>query len=87
MLSQVEPDSLLLKGIKGPCEGTVYSKPALILTVGRTRTSKIHIKDETVSEKHAQIVWDGEAWAIQELGSSNGTEVNGKALTDEGMAS
>ncbi|KAK9812863.1 hypothetical protein WJX72_004858 [[Myrmecia] bisecta] len=67
--------------------GSSYSKPGLQqLTVGRTRVSKLHIKDPSVSERHARISWNGEAWEVEDLGSSNGTLVNGSKLEGGGPA-
>jgi hypothetical protein len=53
--------------------------------VGRTRSSQIYIKgDPAVSQKHASITWNGSAWQIVDLGSSNGTAVNDEDLDEDG---
>eukprot|EP00884_Botryococcus_braunii_P022166 jgi/Botrbrau1/8633/Bobra.0196s0027.1 len=72
-------DELVLQAIAGPCEGDAYrgTGNATTLTVGRTRASKIHIKDRAISEKHAEISWNGSAWFLRDVGSSNGTKLNG----------
>lgn len=36
--------------------------------------------DPYISRKHAEIVWMGSAWGIRDLGSTNGTRVNGVSL-------
>jgi hypothetical protein len=36
--------------------------------------------DPYISRRHAEIVWMGSAWGIRDLGSTNGTRVNGVAL-------
>ncbi|EIE19954.1 SMAD/FHA domain-containing protein [Coccomyxa subellipsoidea C-169] len=79
------PAALTLRATAGPCEGTNYSKAGPLLTVGRTRASKLHIKDSAVSEKHAELRWEGGHWNLTDVGSSNGTAVNGKKLA-EGIA-
>jgi pSer/pThr/pTyr-binding forkhead associated (FHA) protein len=76
------PAALTLTATAGPCEGTTYAKAGLLLTVGRTRASKLHIKDSAVSEKHAELRWEGGNWNLADVGSSNGTAVNGKKLTE-----
>lgn len=82
------PDELKLKVIAGPVSGTIYSKPGVLkLTVGRTRASKVWIKDSAVSEKHAEIYWDNQAWVVQDKGSSNGTMLNCTPLEAEGVPS
>ncbi len=76
------PAALTLSATAGPCEGTSYSKAGPLLTVGRTRASKLHIKDSAVSEKHAELRWEGGHWNLTDVGSSNGTAVNGKKLAE-----
>lgn len=79
------PDLLQLVCFEGPCEGVMFSKPSTVLTVGRTNRSKICVKDPSVSEKHAKIEWSGKGWFLQDLGSSNGTKVNGQSLQEDGQ--
>jgi pSer/pThr/pTyr-binding forkhead associated (FHA) protein len=50
--------------------------------VGRTRTSKLHIKDPAVSERHAVLRWEQGRWTVTDTGSSNGTAVNGRKLQE-----
>lgn len=45
--------------------------------VGRLDGCGICIKDRNVSRTHAAFVRDGDGWAIQDLGSTNGTLLNG----------
>jgi pSer/pThr/pTyr-binding forkhead associated (FHA) protein len=78
------PDLLKLECIEGPNQGSSYSKPGAVLTVGRTNKSKIHILDDSISEKHGLLEWDGSAWLVQDVGSSNGTTVNGNLLEADG---
>ena len=75
-------DVLSLEAISGPCEGTVYSKAGDVLSVGRTRASKLHIKDAAVSERHAEVRWETDRWTVTDVGSSNGTAVNGQPLIE-----
>ena len=71
----------------GPAEGQVIDRPprlCTVLTVGRTKASRVHIRDPAVSEKHGEIRWTGAGWELRDLGSSNGTQVNGRALSADG---
>ena len=77
-----EPAVLSLQAIKGPCEGTTLTKAGKRLTVGRTRVRDIYIKDAAVSEKHAELRWEGNRWTVTDVGSSNGTVLNGRKLSD-----
>ena len=50
------------------------------VTIGRSDDNDIHIKDSTVSSRHAKIVTYYEASYVEDLGSTNGTFVNGKRI-------
>ena len=43
-------------------------------------TSKGLINDPLVSEKHARVVYSGDSFWIEDLGSRNGTFVNGRRI-------
>ena len=47
------------------------------ISVGRTEDNQIVIENLAVSRNHARIDYDGEQYTIEDLGSSNGTFVNG----------
>jgi adenylate cyclase len=51
--------------------------PGAPLLVGRAPTCDLPIIDPTISRKHAEIRCDGDAVQVQDLGSANGTFVNG----------
>ena len=78
------PDLLSLEVTAGPCQGTSIVKTGANLSLGRTRASAVCIKDPAVSEKHALFAWQDGCWTLQDLGSSNGTAVNGNRLEAEG---
>lgn len=46
-------------------------------TVGRAVGSPVRIDDEFVSGQHARLWRDGDDWVVADLGSTNGTFVNG----------
>jgi phosphoserine phosphatase RsbU/P len=50
------------------------------LDIGRSQKSAIHIPDPTVSKEHAQIEVTAEGCLLRDLGSRNGTRVNGVTL-------
>ena len=54
--------------------------PKGILTIGRAKDCDIQIHDPTVSWKHAKITIQDKKWIINDLGSSNGTFVDGKQI-------
>ena len=49
--------------------------------VGRDRENELQLRAAHVSQAHAQVVWDGEAWWLYDLGSRNGTTLNGIPVT------
>ncbi len=51
------------------------------ILIGREKDCDIHVQDEFVSRHHAQINFDGTAYLVADLGSINGTYVNGKRVT------
>ena len=48
------------------------------VVIGRGRGADIVISEPTMSRSHAAIGYDGEGFFVQDLGSTNGTRVNGK---------
>ncbi|MEA2126851.1 MAG: hypothetical protein QOI80_3633 [Solirubrobacteraceae bacterium] len=51
------------------------------LTLGRSSTCELVLTDDTVSRRHATLVRDGDAIVITDLGSTNGTRINGRRVT------
>ena len=80
------PDMLKLSCFEGPSAGMEFSKPGVTLSIGRTKASKIWIHDPVVSEKHGKLEWTGQSWQLYDIGSSNGTKVNGTTLEPEGKS-
>jgi len=48
--------------------------------IGRSRDCDIVLDDSNVSRRHAEISPSGQSWLIQDLGSTNGVRVNGRAV-------
>ena len=48
--------------------------------VGRSARSELCIKTPLVSLQHAAIRWTGDLWEVKDLGSRNGTYLNGRRL-------
>ncbi|HHY56326.1 MAG TPA: FHA domain-containing protein [Chloroflexi bacterium] len=48
------------------------------LTIGRDEECDIHLPDRQVSRNHARVFWAGDHYRVEDLGSKNGTHVNGQ---------
>jgi hypothetical protein len=51
--------------------------PRTVFTIGRSPDCDLPLRDMTVSWRHAELRHAGEAWVLVDLGSTNGTRVNG----------
>jgi pSer/pThr/pTyr-binding forkhead associated (FHA) protein len=65
----------------GPNTGKVFPLDAPEIIVGREASNRVAINDAEVSRKHAKLTLHGSAYVIQDLGSTNGTFVNGQRIT------
>jgi hypothetical protein len=54
--------------------------------IGRCETCDLQIDSAEVSREHAQISKRGNIWVIRDLGSTNGTQVNGKPVRESFLA-
>jgi adenylate cyclase len=57
-------------------------KPGVALIVGRAVNSDIPIYDPTISRQHAQLSAEDSGVRVKDLGSSNGTFLNGSRITN-----
>jgi len=48
--------------------------------IGREPGATLRLDDESVSWRHASVRWTGLAWELQDLGSRNGTFLNGQPV-------
>ena len=57
--------------------------PDQVTTVGRAPTNRIVIHDELCSRNHCEVFHDDEKWMLKDLGSRNGTLINGMRVDGE----
>jgi serine phosphatase RsbU (regulator of sigma subunit) len=50
------------------------------VSIGRASDCSIPIKDRYLSRKHAEIISEGSNWILKDLGSANGTYLNGSRV-------
>jgi len=63
-------------------EQTIDIKPGSQLVVGRAVNSDVPIYDPTISRQHAQLTVQNGGVLVKDLGSSNGTFLNGSRITE-----
>ena len=67
--------------LTGAASGQVFKVKSGELVLGRAAASEVRLEDDGISRQHARVRSDnGRAW-IEDLGSRNGTFVNGVKLT------
>src|SRR4028118_1515679 len=71
--AEVTVYSPLFSPFRQPLLGTAFS-------IGRASDCTIPIKDRYLSRKHAEILAVGAAWVLKDLGSANGTYLNGSRV-------
>jgi putative nucleotidyltransferase with HDIG domain len=68
-----------LRGINGDVEGKAWESDS-VLRAGRLATLEIVLDDSSVSRRHAEIRSGDAGWRVRDLGSTNGTYLNGTRL-------
>ena len=61
-------------GAQHPIDGAV--------TIGRDDSADLQLPDKTISRRHAALRIEGDTAVVSDLGSRNGTYVNGDSLED-----
>jgi hypothetical protein len=64
----------------GPTPGAAYTLEGDQMTIGRDSTNEITINDAEISRRHARLTFQGGKYVLEDLGSTNGTFVNGQRL-------
>ena len=81
-MSELHPvdTSLTLRVLDGADRGHVYQDLDLPITVGREEGNDIQLNDERISRFHSKIQLDHDRMVLTDLGSTNGTKVNGEDI-------
>lgn len=72
------PSSVALRFLSGPnLGGVVRLKLGSELVIGRQAGADLVLEDDLVSRRHVRLALDGDDVVVEDLGSTNGTYVNG----------
>lgn len=67
-----------------PAPGAVFALDA-VTTLGRDLGSSVVLDDPYASAQHAVLTFRGRGWFVEDLGSTNGTHVNGAPVAGVAM--
>ncbi|HEX4125133.1 MAG TPA: FHA domain-containing protein, partial [Tepidisphaeraceae bacterium] len=72
---------LTLLVLQGPDKGRRFELPDAAVLVGRD-SRQLPLTDNTVSRRHCELKVEDDKWELHDLGSANGTYVNGARVTN-----
>lgn len=75
--SRLAPRLVIENGLN---KGGEYVVRKPVTLIGRNESCDLIVSDPLVSRRHCQILWDGVYCTVEDLGSTNGTYVNGQQL-------
>ena len=68
-------------------DGRRHSLTRARTVIGRGTDADITISDAGSSRKHVEVLWDGERAMMRDLGSTNGTKVDGQKVREAALPS
>jgi len=69
----------------GPAPGKTFALSKNELTIGRDANNEITINDAEISRHHAKLTLTGDGYAIEDMGSTNGTYIDEKRIGTQSM--
>ena len=69
-----------LEIVEGPDTGKKKKFKGVRMVVGRTPGVDLQLSDQSVSRRHIELVYSDEGTLLRDLGSGNGTRLNGKKI-------
>jgi pSer/pThr/pTyr-binding forkhead associated (FHA) protein len=67
----------------GPTPGVIFPLEGDQLIIGRDPSNSVAINDAEISRKHSRLTFQGGKYVLEDLGSTNGTFVNGQRLAGQ----
>ncbi len=68
-----------LRAVTGAVKGQVWESSDR-LRIGRQEPAEVRLEDASVSRQHAEVTLSARGWRLRDLGSTNGTYLNGNRL-------
>ncbi len=81
------PPGAFIRVMRGFYEGLEVPVDREWMVIGRGRGADLVIAEPTISRSHAAVGYDGDGFFVQDLGSTNGTRVNGNREPQMRLAS
>ena len=69
--------------LEGPLAGQTIPLGGEPLVVGRAADNSVVLQDDYVSSQHARFFAQDGRWYVEDLGSTNGTQVGGNRITNQ----
>ena len=82
-LAQTPAQLLVLDDDGTPREAISITRTPIV--VGRLSSNDVVLSDANVSRRHAEITRNRSRWTLTDLGSTNGTSVNGKLIKEQNL--
>ena len=78
------PQLLVLDADGKPAERISLTRDPVV--IGRLSTNDVVLSDSNVSRRHAELRRSDGGWMIRDLGSTNGTVVNGRTINEHNLS-
>jgi Inner membrane component of T3SS, cytoplasmic domain/zinc-ribbon domain len=85
-IAQLPVGSAILHVLRGPNAGSTFRLDGDLTTAGRHPDSDIFLDDVTVSRRHAEFYREAGRFTVRDVGSLNGTYVNGSRIEEAELA-
>jgi pSer/pThr/pTyr-binding forkhead associated (FHA) protein len=83
VLNGLSSESAMLVSLIGPNKGARFLLEPNETRIGRAPSNEIFLDDVTVSRQHANIIKNGNSFLVKDLGSLNGTYLNGEIVSEK----
>ena len=77
------PENFKLIVQEGPSPGQQFELTRSEIVLGRDPGVELSLPSPVVSRRHARLLRQGDAYLLEDLGSSNGTYLNGQKIGSE----